>query len=72
MVTREDLRVLLTNLLRLAVDDSFFDGLGVVLDDVRQTLGSKHFFPQVRRHDAVWIRWVARAIFVALVERQEP
>src|SRR5690606_25090066 len=68
MEAREDL---LGRLLLAALVD-LLDYLGVVFQNVGEVPLRQIFLPKVIGLQAMRVRWVARAIVPALVERQEP
>ena len=51
---------------------SFFDDLGVVLDDAGQPVAGQHFIPQVVGLESVGVRRIAGAVVPSPVEGQKP
>ena len=48
------------------------DDLGIVLDDVGETVAREHLLPQVVGLQPVRVRWIPRAVIPAPVEGEEP
>ena len=68
MVSRKHLRICFL----LGIRVFLFHHLGVVFNNAGQFLLGQNVLPEIVGHYAVWVGWIPRSIFVALVERKKP